>query len=166
MNAGAHGGEMADVLQSVQLALPDGTVCWLPAKEFAFSYRHAILPEGSMVTAARIQLRPGAESETAARRADYLAERKKRQPLTLPSAGSVFKNPAHGGSAGFLIEQAGLRGHSLGGASVSDMHGNWIVNRKREASYSDVIGLIDLCQDRVQQTTGILLEPEIVRWGA
>lgn len=166
MNAGAHGGEMADILQEVQLALPGGTVCWLPAVEFCFSYRHSVVPDGAMITAARIRLRPETIETTAARRAEYLAERKKRQPLTQPSAGSVFKNPVAGGSAGYLIEQAGLRGHSIGGASVSEMHGNWIVNIGRRATAADVLGLISLCQHAVERDTGIQLEPEIVRWNS
>ena len=164
MNAGAHGGEMAEVLTAVQVVHASGTVEWISASADMFSYRHTALPAGAMVTAARLVLVASSPEKTAAQRTAFLAHRKSTQPLTQPSSGSVFKNPENYPAAGYLLEQVGVRGHRIGGASISEMHGNWIVNLKKKARFGDVVALIELCQTRVQQRFGLLLQPEIVRW--
>ena len=136
----------------------------LPAQELRFAYRHAALPAQAVVISARLKLVPGDPGSSAALRAQLLGERKRSQPLTLPSAGSVFKNPAPDLSAGRLLDAAGMKGVSVGGAQISELHANWIVNPQRQASSADVCALIDLCRDRVQRHAGVVLEPELVRW--
>lgn len=164
MNAGAHGGELASVLTSVRVVRAEGALEELPAKELRFSYRHSELPPGAVVVGARITLVPGDRERSAELRRSHLAERKSRQPLTQPSAGSVFKNPPGGSSAGALIERAGLKGARRGGASISSLHGNWIVNDTRNASAKEVQELIRLCQERVAELFEVHLQPEVIAW--
>ena len=107
MNAGAYGGEMKDVLQSAELALPDGTVREVPAQELELSYRHSALEgSGALVTAATLKLTPAQPEDIRARMRELMEKRRASQPLDLPSAGSTFKRPAGGYSAA-LIDQAG-----------------------------------------------------------
>lgn len=160
MNAGAHGGEMAQVLRVIEVVTSQGETLRLDPLELCFSYRHSQLPAGAIVSAVEIELTESDAAVTEQRRAEYLAHRKKYQPLTLPSAGSVFKNPDPQRPAGKLIEAAGLKGQRRGGAQISELHGNWIVNPERKASAADVEALIALCQERV----GERLEVELVRW--
>lgn len=164
MNAGAHGSELANCLDAVSVMLPDQRILRLDSAELGFSYRHSVLPEGAIVLKAEITLTQSSKESCSALRRKYLAERKEHQPLTAPSAGSVFRNPDSAKSAGFLIEACGLKGRSVGGAQVSLMHGNWIVNEERRATASDVLGLIDLCQRSVHQKFGIALNPEVISW--
>jgi UDP-N-acetylmuramate dehydrogenase len=96
--------------------------------------------------------------------AHNLAERRMRQPLSLASAGSVFKNPSPEQPAGKLLEEAGLKGERLGGAQVSELHANWIVNPEKTAKASDILSLIALCQARVKARSGIELTPEVRMW--
>jgi len=161
MNAGAHGGETADVLKAVHLILPTGDKVIVPSSELNFSYRHSELPTGAAVMAAEFSLTPSDKTQTSAVLAHNLDERKKRQPLRYPSAGSVFKNPEGGISAGALIERCGLKGTAHGGAMISDLHGNWIINQTRKATAKDVEALIEICQERVDQEFGIKLEREV-----
>ena len=93
-----------------------------------------------------------------------LAERRARQPLALPSAGSVFKNPSATRPAGRVLEEAGMKGATIGGATVSQLHANWIVNPCREATAQDVVKLIELCKQRAFSSAGIVLEPEVRLW--
>jgi UDP-N-acetylmuramate dehydrogenase len=164
MNAGAHGGEMSSVLTSVRFIGPAGGWEELPAKELRFSYRHSVLPPGALVVGARVALAPGDRTRSSELRRTHLAERKSRQPLTLPSAGSVFKNPPGEFSAGELIERACLKGTRRGGASISSLHGNWIVNDTRNACAKDVQDLIRLCQERVAELFKVRLQPEVIAW--
>jgi UDP-N-acetylmuramate dehydrogenase len=165
MNAGAHGGQLADVLTSVQVVLPDGATEVLGAEDLELSYRHSKLPPGAVVTEVELSLAAGDPQKIAERRQHFLAERKLRQPLQSPSGGSVFRNPSPETSAGSLIEQAGLKGRELGGARVSELHANWIVNESRKATDEDVRGLIALCQAEVRSRFGVELRPELVVWG-
>lgn len=164
MNAGAHGGEMAQVVESVVVALPDGSIQEIAAPALSFSYRHSVLPQGAVVVTATLRLVEGDKDKIAARRREFLAERKARQPLKAPSAGSVFRNPSPLTPAGMLIEKAGMKGAAVGGARISDLHANWIVNEARSASDADVLELIELCQARVKSHGGVELVPELVRW--
>ncbi len=164
MNAGAHGSEVCNVLEEVTFVLSQGEVVSVKAKELSFSYRYSSIPKEALITSAKIRLAAGDRERSRQKRQEYLVERKSRQPLNMPSAGSVFKNPDVKNSAGRLIDQAGLKGSVVGGAKVSELHGNWIVNPLRTALAADVEALIKLCQERVQQASGIKLEAEIVRW--
>lgn len=164
MNAGAHGSEIESIIESVQGVSANGELMNFSRHELNFSYRKSELPADFVVTAVRVSLVSSTREATESLRRENLEHRKRYQPLTLPSAGSIFKNPPGEVSAGKLIEQAGLRGHSIGGASVSELHGNWIVNRGRRATAADVLGLINLCRSTVEERSGVLLETELVQW--
>lgn len=165
MNAGAHGGEMADVLDAVQVLLADGQCLWLSAQELTFSYRRTTVPTGAIVLAVRLQLKSSAAVDIQRELIKHLATRKATQPLHMPSAGSVFKNPSTEHSAGWYIEHVGLRGHIVGNAQVSEMHGNWIVNPKKLATAVDVETLIAVCKEKVRSQFGVDLETEVRTWG-
>ena len=165
MNAGAHGGEMAQVLTRVSWVTADGEEVTAAAAALAFAYRRSELPPGVVVSSMVLKLTPSDAAECIARRAKFLAERRAKQPLASPSAGSVFKNPSPDRSAGYLIEKAGLKGRRIGGAEVSAMHANWIINPSRAASAEDVHALIKLCQDEVRAKFGVELQAEVIEWG-
>lgn len=163
MNAGTKHGECERVLEAVELATAEGTG-WVPRSALTIRYRHTELPTGAVLTRARFRLAAGdVEASRAAMEAD-LGYRKRTQPLSQPSCGSVFQNPA-GDHAGRLIESVGLKGSVLGGAQISPLHANWIVNLGG-ARAADVVGLIERAQARVQEATGIVLVPEVKRVGA
>lgn len=166
MNAGAHGSELSEVLTSILLVRRDGSRHEVAATDLPFAYRTAGLPADAVVIEAKLKLVAGDPARSRVLRAEYLAERKRRQPLTMPSAGSVFRNPSAAFPAGRLIEEAGLKGRRAGGAMISELHGNWIVNPARQALAADVLALMGLCRDTVHAQSGILLEPEIVCWPA
>lgn len=160
MNAGAYGGEMKDVLQSVRCIYPDGTVAELPAAALKLGYRSSVFMEtGAVVTGMTLQLTPGDPADIKARMEDIMTRRRDKQPLEFPSAGSVFKRP-EGHFAGALIEQCGLKGRGVGGAQVSEKHAGFIVNTGG-AKAADVRALIALIQAVVEQETGVFLIPEI-----
>lgn len=160
MNAGAYGGEMKDVLQSAELALPDGTVSEVPAQELELSYRHSALEgSGALVTAATLKLTPAQPEDIRARMRELMEKRRASQPLDLPSAGSTFKRPA-GGYAAALIDQAGLKGFAIGGAQVSEKHAGFVVNRGG-ATFEDVLRLMAHIEKTVFEKSGVRLEPEV-----
>ncbi len=159
MNAGTVLGEIGAAVARVHLLLSSGEVAILPAEALGFSYRHAHLPPGALITRVDLRLRrEGLEAERAAI-AHHLGRRKATQPLELPSCGSVFKNPP-GDYAGRLIESVGLRGHAIGGARISERHCNFIVN-EGGARAEEVVALIALARQRVWEATGVRLEPEV-----
>jgi UDP-N-acetylmuramate dehydrogenase len=158
MNAGTVMGEVCDSLEAAAVAQAELPVRWIPADDLGLAYRHSELPEGGVVTAARFRC-GDADPAMRERLAEVLAYRKATQPLTMPSCGSVFANPV-GDHAGRLIEAAELKGHRIGGAQVSAMHANWIVNTG-EATAADVRDLIELCVARVQEQSGITLRHEV-----
>ena len=122
MNAGAYGGELKDVLESVRVMTPDGEVKELKTEELDLGYRHSCIPErGYIVLSARIRLEKGDPEAIRVRMDELAAKRREKQPLEYPSAGSTFKRP-EGYFAGKLIEDAGLRGYQEGGAQVSEKH--------------------------------------------
>lgn len=164
MNAGAHGGEMASCVAGVTAVLPDGTLHEWSGREVAWSYRSSGLPCGAVIVRARVELVEGDPAFIAKKCADNVAYRRATQPLSLPSAGSIFKNPSPEVSAGFLLEQAGLKGVGVGGALVSAMHANWIVNPDKQASAADVLALIKLCSAKVLERSGVVLQPELKLW--
>ena len=160
MNAGAYGGEMKDILSSVRVMEREGQIRELPAQELALSYRHSCVPErGLTVLSARLTLRKGEEGRIRARMEELSAARREKQPLEYPSAGSTFKRP-EGYFAGKLIQDAGLKGYSVGGAQVSEKHAGFVINRN-QATPEDIRALIEEVQKRVWETSGVCLEPEV-----
>ncbi|HEX9113915.1 MAG TPA: UDP-N-acetylmuramate dehydrogenase [Nitrospirota bacterium] len=159
MNAGTAAGEMGDVVESVTLLNPDGLLVARGRDEMGFGYRTSSVPEGHLVLEATVVLRRGEKDRVAARVKDLLEGRKERQPAGFPNAGSVFKNPQEE-SAGRLIEQAGLKGKAVGGAQVSEIHANFIVNRGG-ATAADVLALMEIVRQTVLDVHGVRLEPEI-----
>lgn len=160
MNAGAYGGEMKDVLESAEIALPDGTLREAPAEELELSYRHSALEgSGALVTAATVKLTPAEPEAIRARMRELMEKRRASQPLDMPSAGSTFKRPV-GGYAAALIDQAGLKGFAIGGAQVSEKHAGFVINRGG-ATFDDVLRLMEHIQKTVLEKSGVRLAPEV-----
>ncbi|MBS0166577.1 MAG: UDP-N-acetylmuramate dehydrogenase [Nitrospira sp.] len=158
MNAGTKLGEMKDTVKAVRVVRAHGEVLDCPAESITFEYRRASLPSG-IVVGVWLQLKPGVRSVVEKVVKDYLRYRRETQPLTLPSAGCVFKNPAND-SAGRVVEAAGLKGVSVGDACVSTKHANFIVNQGR-ASAADVLALIKKVRAQVVRKTGVKLALEL-----
>lgn len=164
MNAGAYDGEMAKVVTSVQVMDRQGQSSQLKADELDFSYRHTALQNsGLIVTSVTVSLQPGEAESIKAKMDDFSQRRIAKQPLELPSAGSMFKRPV-GYFAGTLIEQTGLKGYTVGGAQVSTKHAGFVVN-VGGATAKDVLQLIRDVQDRVLAAQGVQLEPEVLVLG-
>ena len=162
MNAGAYDGEMKQVAARVWFVEPDGTPGSLSGEALRFGYRtSAFMHTKRIITRAELHLESGAEAEITAKMDDLMQSRKSKQPVDLPSAGSVFKRP-EGHFAGSLIESCGLKGCAIGGACVSEKHAGFIVNRGG-ATCTDVERLIEHIQETVLRETGVQLEPEIRR---
>ncbi len=160
MNAGAYDGEMKQVVTETLCLDRKGRFVTLRGEEHDFSYRHSrIQDEGLTCIRVVLQLQPGDKKAIQEKMNDLNTRRRDKQPLNFPSAGSVFKRPI-GYFAGKLIEDAGLRGFSIGGAQVSDKHCGFIVNTGTATS-SDVVALIRYVQKTVYEKTGIMLEPEV-----
>jgi UDP-N-acetylmuramate dehydrogenase len=158
MNAGAGGQQLADVVEAVTLVGPAGVEIW-GRERLRFGYRRSALGSEQVVSAARLRLRPGNPRQLARAMERRLAERVASQRVGGPNAGSVFKNPP-GASAWQLIDAAGLRGVTLGGARVAERHSNFIVNGGA-ATARDILRLIELIRKRVREVSGIELEPEV-----
>jgi UDP-N-acetylmuramate dehydrogenase len=161
MNAGAHGDATADILVNTQILLPHGSVDILSPAELGYRYRTSMLQGSSrLVTEATFQLQPGANPAVVkAVTTEHLDQRRNSQPYHLPSCGSVFRNP-HTHTAGWLIEQAGLKGHQIGNAQVAQRHANFILNCGG-ATASDIFQLIHYVQQQVEQHWSLHLEPEV-----
>jgi UDP-N-acetylmuramate dehydrogenase len=159
MNAGAFGGEIGLVVECLEGVHPEGRVEELPRARLAFQYRRLDLPSGWVITAVRLKLRRGDGAAIGERVASARDRRKKNQPLGFPNAGSIFKNPP-AGFAGRLLEEAGVKGLAHGGAQVSDLHANFIVNRGA-ATAADVQALMEEMRRRVEARSGVRLEPEV-----
>ena len=161
MNAGTPAGCMADHLLAAEVASPDG-LRWVDAADLHLAYRHCELPPGSVLTRARCRVRRGSEGDLIEQQRVAKADvdrRRATQPLNLANSGSVFVNP-RGDFAGRLIEQAGLKGTTRGGAQISDRHANFIVNLGT-AKAADVVELLALARRTVLDRTGIELRPEV-----
>jgi UDP-N-acetylmuramate dehydrogenase len=158
MNAGTRLGEMKDSVKAVRLVTMRGEIRDLSAAAVRFDYRRAHLPKG-IVVGVWLQLQQGRRAEIAKIVKDYLHYRKDTQPLAMPSAGCVFKNPPQD-SAGRLLEEAGLKGMRIGDAEVSTKHGNFIVNRGH-ANAADVISLIQKVRRTIRQKSGVRLNLEL-----
>lgn len=159
MNAGAFGGEMADVVEFVEGVDAGGDVTRLPRASLQFGYRQFALPPGFIVTHLEFWLHPGDSATIRAKREDAKRRREAHQPLGYPNAGSVFKNPP-GQFAGRLLEAAAVKGSRRGGAMISHQHANFIVN-VAGATAADVRALMEEAARRVWETSGVRLEPEI-----
>lgn len=160
MNAGAYGHFFYEPLEAVEIIDKNGCLKQLAVDELEYGYRNtSLMREGAVVTKVILALKKGDARELTAQVESTLQTRRKNQPLDLPSAGSVFKNPP-GDHAGRLVEAAGLRGLSHGGAQVSEKHGNFIVNLG-QAKATDVLSLIDEVRNIVKEKFDVILEPEV-----
>lgn len=164
MNAGAYGGEMSQIIESVQVLTPQGNVVELSVTELDLGYRHSIVEEkGYVVLSVKLQLESGEQDSILAYMEELRQRRIDKQPLEYPSAGSTFKRP-EGYFAGKLIMDAGLAGYQVGGAQVSEKHCGFVIN-KEHATAADVMQLMEDVTDIVQKKYGVTLEPEVRRLG-
>lgn len=160
MNAGAYGGEMKDIIKSVKVLNTEGEIINLSSEELEFGYRTSMIQvKNYIVLEVKMEFEKGSYEEIAKTTKDLMETRKAKQPLHLPSCGSVFKRPA-GHFAGKLIEDSGLKGKKIGGAKVSKLHCGFIVNVDN-ATTNDVLDLIELIQKTVKSKFGIQLETEV-----
>jgi len=160
MNAGAYESEMSSVVKAAVGVTPDGTVRRFGRDALEFGYRHSVFQDnGCIICEIEIELMPSDPETIKRKMEEYTALRLLKQPVDLPSAGSTFKRPP-GRFAGTLIEQAGLKGLSVGGAKVSEKHAGFIVN-VGDATAKDVLALIQEVQRRVFERFGVLLQPEV-----
>ena len=164
MNAGAYGGEMKDVLESVTVLTGEGEIIELSRNELELGYRTSVIAKkGYIVLGAVLKLERGDGEKIKAYMDELKEKRVTKQPLEYPSAGSTFKRP-EGYFAGKLIEDAGLRGFQVGGAQVSEKHCGFVINRDH-ATAADIMELMRQVQIRVKENSGVDLEPEVKRLG-
>lgn len=160
MNAGAYGGEMKNIVESVRIMDEDGNIKEYSNEEMAFSYRHSRLSDTKHIAlSARIKLQKGIYEDIKEIMDDLRLKRTSKQPLEYPSAGSTFKRP-EGYFAGKLIQDSDLKGYQMGGAQVSSKHSGFIINYDK-ASAKDIINLIDHVKERVFECFGVRLEEEV-----
>lgn len=159
MNAGSFGSEMKDILVSTTIVTKEGELKTLERAGLKMGYRENSLPDGSTVLEAVVRLKRGDREIIRKTVVNFNRKRKEAQPLDLPSAGSVFRNP-EGFKAKELVEKAGLLGYRVGGAQVSTKHGNFIVNTGG-AKAADVVAIIQEIQQRVLQQFGVVLKMEV-----
>jgi len=163
MNAGAYGGELKDICESVDVMDFQGNVKTMSAEDMGFSYRHSILEdEPGIVVSGVFRLTPMEPEQIKAKMKELQGKRSASQPLDLPSAGSAFKRPV-GGYAAALIDESGLKGYAVGGAAISTKHAGFAVNLGG-ATALDVQNLLRQVSDIVFEKTGIRLEPEVRIW--
>ena len=163
MNAGAYGGEIVQVCESVDVMDMEGNLTTRNNEEMQFSYRHSILEdEGGIVVSAVFKLTPAEPETIKSKMKELMGKRSASQPLDLPSAGSAFKRPV-GGYAAALIDHAGLKGYQVGGAAISTKHAGFAVN-VGGATAQDVRNLLTQVSDIVFEKSGIRLEPEVRIW--
>ena len=160
MNAGAFGGDMSSVIVHVRCLTPQGEVVQLDVADLAYGYRTSrIMQEGLIVLSVRLKLSPGNQEDILARMDAYTAERRQKQPINYPSAGSFFRRP-EGHFAGALIEQCGLKDRNVGGAAVSTLHAGFLINTGG-ATTQDFLTLMQIIQAEVFQRFGVQLENEV-----
>ena len=160
MNAGAYKGEMKDILISVDVMTAEGEFISLPAEELDLSYRYSnVIEREYLILAARIKLVPGDQDAIRSRMDELALARKTKQPLDYPSAGSTFKRP-EGYFAGKLIQDAGLKGYTVGGAKVSEKHSGFVIN-VGGAEAEEIRFLISQVRKKVYRQFGVMLEPEV-----
>ena len=163
MNGGAYGGEVKDILVDCDVVLRSGELVTLPLADIHYTYRHSELPEGAIVVAARFRGRPGDPTAIQAEMDRIAASREASQPLRSKTGGSTFKNP-EGHKAWQLVDQAGCRGLTLGGAQVSEKHTNFLINTGTATS-TEIEALGEEVRRRVKDKSGVELEWEIQRVG-
>lgn len=164
MNAGAYGGEMKQVVQMVRVMDKEGEILTLDNDTMEFGYRTSIIRDRPfIVLGVVLKLTPGNKEEISAKMEELMKQRKSKQPLEYPSAGSTFKRP-EGYYAGKLIMDAGLRGYRIGGAQVSEKHCGFVVNAGG-ASAADIREVIEEVQERVKERFHVRLEPEVIFLG-
>lgn len=160
MNAGAYGGEMKDVVVSVNAIDRSGVMQTYSSEQLGFGYRTSCFAEsGEVIVSGDFKLSPGSKSEIEATMNELMGRRRSKQPLDYPNAGSTFKRP-EGQFAGKLIQDSGLKGVTIGGAQVSEKHCGFVINKDR-ATCEDVKALISKVRDTVYEKTGFMLECEI-----
>jgi UDP-N-acetylmuramate dehydrogenase len=160
MNAGAYGGEMKDVVTHVTALDETGELHELGPAELQFGYRRSVLQQRAWIVAeVEMQLQPGDRAAIEAKMADLTQQREAKQPLSFPSAGSVFKRPP-GKYVGPMVEELGLKGYRIGDAQVSEKHAGFIINRGA-ATAADVLALIQHVRERVQAAYDVWLETEV-----
>jgi UDP-N-acetylmuramate dehydrogenase len=175
MNAGCYGSYVADVLEEIRIVTRDGRLETLPAAAMALRYRQSDLPQGAVIVSATFRAPPGDPAALEAKMADQIAKRDASQPTKDRSAGSTFRNPAGRSSTGKaddthelkawkVIDDAGMRGARIGGAQMSPMHSNFLINAGG-ASAADLENLGEEVRKKVFQSSGITLEWEIMRVG-
>ncbi|HEU4752918.1 MAG TPA: UDP-N-acetylmuramate dehydrogenase, partial [Armatimonadota bacterium] len=161
MNAGAYGGEMKEVVTGVSVVDAQGELISLTAEEMQFGYRRSVLQTRDWtVCDIRMELRPEEPERILAQMSYNNFLRESMQPLSLPSAGSVFKRPP-GKFVGPMIQELGLKGHRIGGAQISEKHAGFIVNRSGDAKAADVLALIQHVREQVQARFEVWLETEV-----
>ena len=163
MNGGAYGGEVKDILVDCDVVLRDGSLQTLPVTDLHYTYRHSDLPDGAIVVAARFKGRPGEPAAIQAEMDRIAASREASQPLRSKTGGSTFKNP-QGHKAWQLVDEAGCRGLTLGGAQVSEKHTNFLLNTG-DATSTEIEALGEEVRRRVKDKSGVELEWEIQRVG-
>ncbi|MFS0823701.1 UDP-N-acetylmuramate dehydrogenase [Bacillus sp. 1P02SD] len=161
MNAGAHGSDVSKVLTKAHILFEDGTFEWLSNEEMEYSYRTSILQKKrpGIVVEGTFQLTEGDKADISAVMKKNKEYRRDTQPWDLPCAGSIFRNPLPN-YAGQLVEKSGLKGHSIGGAKISEMHGNFIVNAGN-AKAQDVLDLIQFVKEKIYTLHGVRMETEV-----
>lgn len=161
MNAGAYGGEIKDIAKSAKIISRDTLeLKEVGLSDMGLSYRHSVFQEnGDIILSVEISLEEGNKSEIESTMKDLAKKRNSKQPVQFPSAGSFFKRP-EGHFAGKLIQDSGMKGVSVGGAQVSELHGGFIIN-KGNATATDIIQLMELVQKKVYEKFGVSLEPEV-----
>ena len=175
MNAGCYGDYMADVLQSVTVVMRDGSLREMPARELQLAYRSSVFPQGAVIVGARLQASKGEPEALEARMTDQLAKRDASQPTKDRTAGSTFRNPSGFSSTGRVddvhdlkawkvIDDAGMRGFTLGGAVMNVKHSNFLTNAGG-ATAADLEDLGELVRKKVYDSSEITLEWEIMRVG-
>jgi UDP-N-acetylmuramate dehydrogenase len=163
MNGGAYGREVADILIDCDILLPDGNLITVPVADLNYTYRHSDLPDGAIVVSARFRGTPGDPKEIGAEMDRIAHAREETQPLRSKTGGSTFKNPP-GDKAWRLVDAAGCRGLTIGGAQVSEKHANFLINTG-EATSADIETLGEEVRRRVRESQGVTLEWEIQRVG-
>ena len=161
MNAGAYGGQTADVIESAECLTASGEIKTLKKEDMRLGYRSSVFKKGGLIIISlTLALKKGDKTEIKAEMDDLLNRRKQKQPLEYPSAGSTFKRP-EGYFAGALIEKNGLKGLTVGGAQVSEKHAGFVINRGAETN-TLVKALIGKIQKTVFENDGVMLEPEVI----
>jgi UDP-N-acetylmuramate dehydrogenase len=161
MNAGAHGSDVSKILVRAHILFPDGSLKWLSNEDMKFSYRTSVLQseQKGYCVEAEFQLADGNKDEIVAEMKKFKDYRRETQPWNNPCCGSVFRNPLPH-HAGKLIQDANLKGFTLGGAKISELHGNFIVN-DGDASFKDVMSLIDYIKETVMKKYSVELQTEV-----